>query len=107
MNWYFLKEIFEGVLKAINSDNLQISFLFYDPGIFFNKSGLPPSQNFSNLTGIGNNKEGMPSIWSESLAEKPGFNQNVQYVNNVILTPCKGKMQEHQIEHEAIPLQKL
>ena len=36
----------------MNDDKLQLIFLLHDLGIFFKRTGLPPSQKFSDLTEI-------------------------------------------------------
>ncbi len=66
----------------MNDDELQLIFLLHDLGIFFKRTGLPPSEKFSNLTEneIGNG--GSHSIWSASFAEELGLSQDIQ---NIIL----------------------
>jgi CRISPR-associated protein Csm1 len=66
----------------MNDDELQLTFLLHDLGIFFKRTGLPPSQKFNNLTEIENNRGGSHSRWSASLAEELGLSQDIQ---NVIL----------------------
>ena len=66
----------------MNDDELQLIFLLHDLGIFFKRTGLPPSQKFSNLTESETGKGGAHSIWSASLAEELGMSQDIQ---NVIL----------------------
>jgi CRISPR-associated protein Csm1 len=66
----------------MNDDELQLIFLLHDLGIFFKRTGLPPSQKFSNLTESEIGKGDTHSIWSASLAEELGLSQDIQ---NVIL----------------------
>jgi CRISPR-associated protein Csm1 len=66
----------------MNDDELQLTFLLHDLGIFFMRTGLPPSTKFNNLTESEIGKGGAHSIWSASLAEVLGLSQDMQ---NVIL----------------------
>ena len=66
----------------MNDDELQLIFLLHDLGIFFKRTGLLPSQKFSNLAESETGKGGAHSIWSASLAEELGLSQDIQ---NVIL----------------------
>jgi hypothetical protein len=74
---FFEINFFEGAFKAMDDDKLQLPFLLHDLGIFSKRSGLPPSQKFSNLTETGNGKEGVHSIWSASLTEELGLNRDI------------------------------
>lgn len=66
----------------MNDDELQLIFLLHDLGIFFKRTGLPPSQKFSNLAEIETDKGDVHTRWSASLAEELGLSQDIQ---NVIL----------------------
>ncbi len=71
-----------GQSQYMNDDELQLTFLLSDLGIFFKRTGLPPSQKFSDLPKGGTGVIGAHPIWGASIAEELGLSQDIQ---NVIL----------------------